>query len=261
MKLSESKEYNKKFTDIQQTSKYSVLTEDGYKPVISSNKTIEYTVYKIELEDGLSIECADNHILITEDYNEVFAINSLNKKIRTKFGPKKVLKVENMNYDEEMYDLSIDSEEQTYYTNDILSHNTVLTGSYILWKTMFGRNTTHGIAAQLAGTATEVLDKFKEIMFGLPFCFLPGTKVFNKGMVSFDNGVRVICSTANGNAFRGFSIVGEEILDGSIPSGAILYIDECIEENETVTIKNKETGIIETIKIGELYKRIENDEN
>ena len=103
---------------------------------------------------------------------------------------------------------------------------TILVASYILWKSMFGRNTTHGIAAQLTGTATEVLDKLKEIMFGLPFCFLPGTKVFNKGTVSFDNGVRILCSTANGNAFRGFSIVGEVIENMDIPSGAILYIDE-----------------------------------
>ena len=81
MKLSESKEYNKKFIEVNNASKYSVLTEDGYKPIISSNKTIKYNVYEIILEDGMSIKCADNHILMAEDYSEVFAKRIVGCKI------------------------------------------------------------------------------------------------------------------------------------------------------------------------------------
>lgn len=256
MKPSNSEEYNKKFTNIQKTSKYSVLTETGYEPITSSNKTIEYKVYEVKLENGMSLKCADNHILITEDSKEVFAINSKSKSIRTKKGNSKVIEVKDLGFSEEMFDLSINSKENTYYTNDILSHNTVLTASYILWKTMFGKNTTHGIAAQLTSTATEVLDKFKEIMFGLPFAFLPGTKVFNKGMVSFDNGVRIICSTANGNAFRGFSIVGEEIEGDSQPSGAILYIDECLHKDTDIKVYDKLEKRYRTLSVEELYEEI-----
>lgn len=133
---------------------------------------------------------------------------------------------------------------------------TVLVSSYILWKTMFGKNTTHGIAAQLKDTATEVLDKFKEILFGLPFIFLPGTKVFNKGMVSFDNGVRIICSTANGNAFRGFSIIGEEIKGTQQPSGAVLYIDEAayIANNDVKDFEDSVLPTVESVPNSQIFK-------
>jgi len=104
---------------------------------------------------------------------------------------------------------------------------TVLVSSYILWKLIFGRNTTHGIAANLLSTAREVLQKITEIFFTIPFIFLPGIKVFNKGRLDFDNGTKILTAASNGNAFRGYSLIGEECDETIMPSGAVLYIDEC----------------------------------
>ena len=103
---------------------------------------------------------------------------------------------------------------------------TVLVASYILWCLMFGTNTTHGIAANILGTAREVLQKITEILFTLPFIFLPGIKVFNKSRLDFDNGTKVLTAASNGNAFRGYSLIGEKCDKNIMPDGAVLYIDE-----------------------------------
>ena len=133
---------------------------------------------------------------------------------------------------------------------------TVLVASYILWKTIFGKNTTHGIVGQLTSTGIEVLDKIKSILFGLPFAFLPGTTVFNKRSIAFDNGVRILTSSANGNAFRGFSIIGEELDESVQPSGAVLYIDECayISSNDIAEFEDSVLPTVESANNSQIFK-------
>ena len=211
MKLSEKQ--NHKFIEEKNLSGWNVETEDGFKPIISTNKTIEYEVFEIILEDDLSLKCADTHILIKEDYEEVYAIDSLGKYIRTKTGPKKVLSVKSLGYSENMYDLSIESEEHTYYTNDILSHNTVTIATYLLWCALTRQNINIGIAANVVSLAQEVLDKIKKIYIEMPIWLQPGLMSWNKQSVEFDNGNKIMISASNSDAFRGFSL-------------SILYVDE-----------------------------------
>jgi len=211
MKLSEKQ--NHKFIEEKDLSGWNVETEDGFKPIISTNKTIEYEVFEIILEDNLSLKCADTHILIKEDYEEVYAIDSLGKYIRTKTGPKKVLSVKSLGYSENMYDLSIESEEHTYYTNDILSHNTVTIATYLLWCALTRQNINIGIAANVVSLAQEVLDKIKKIYIEMPIWLQPGLMSWNKQSVEFDNGNKIMISASNSDAFRGFSL-------------SILYVDE-----------------------------------
>lgn len=197
---------DRKFIDSVKTSKYSVLTEDGYKPVISSNLTIEYEVYEVILEDNLSLKCADDHILIKDDYTEVFAKDSKDCYIRTRYGSKKVLEVKNLGYSENMYDLSIDSEEHTYYTNDILSHNTITIATYLLHCGIFDFNANVGIVANVSSLAREVLDKIKKIFIELPIWMMPGINVWNKGSIEFDNNCKIITAAAGPDACRGFTL-------------------------------------------------------
>ena len=204
---------DRKFIEVIETSKYGVLTETGYEPIVSSNKTIEYEVFEVILEDGFTLKCANTHILITSDYNEIFAKDSLNSYIRTEKGPKKVLIVRSLEYEENMYDLSIDSKEQTYYTNGILSHNTVTVATYLLWLALFKENKNIGIAANVQKLAVEVLDKIKKIYVELPVWLQAGITVWNKQSVELSNGVKILTSATNGDSFRGYSI-------------HVLYVDE-----------------------------------
>ncbi len=123
-KLSET--ISRKFVEQIDLSKWEVETPSGFKDILSSNKTIEYQVYKVVFDNGNYLECADNHILIDHSDNEIYAKDSLDKFIKTKTGLSKVISIESSNRFENMYDLSVNSKDHTYFTNDILSHNTII---------------------------------------------------------------------------------------------------------------------------------------
>lgn len=214
MKMSKlSHQVEKKFIEQFDVSEWQVETEDGWKDIISTNKTIEYQVYEVLLDNGLSMKCADNHILIQEDYQEVFAVDSLGKKIRTCLGVSEVVSVKDLGFSENMYDLSINSENHTYYTNGILSHNTTIAALYILWRAIFREEETILIASNKMDSATEVVDRIKYSYEYLPHWMKPGVILYNRKNITFDNGSEIISRATTKDTGRGLSI-------------SLLYVDE-----------------------------------
>ena len=135
--LSSSIEYNKKFTQSWKINDYEILTDDGYVDVEYLHETIEYDVYELKTKSGLSLKCADNHIIFLDDMSESFVKNlESGDRIFTEFGLDIVISVSNLGYKEKMYDFQLpEDSNKRYYTNGILSHNTQL--AKILAKYMF----------------------------------------------------------------------------------------------------------------------------
>lgn len=116
---------------------YEIETDSGFVDIVSLNQTIPYLKYIIKTSSSL-IECADNHILFNENMEEIFA-KDLRKGdiIVTKNGNEKVIAVINTGEYEEMYDFELsENSNHRYYTNDILSHNTLIAKK--LAKELFG---------------------------------------------------------------------------------------------------------------------------
>ena len=90
-----------------------------------------------------------------------------------------------------MYDITVDSNDHSYFTNDILSHNTVVAGVFLLHSAIFNYDKNIGIAANKFATAVEIMDKIKEMMDYLPFFMKPGIKVYNQSIVVCANGRRI----------------------------------------------------------------------
>ena len=195
----------RKFVEKIDLSKWEVETPDGYKDIVSSNKTIKYQVYNIILENGNYLKCADNHILIEENGNEIYAKDSHNKLIRTKFGPHRVISVESTGNYENMYDLSVDSEDHTYFTNDILSHNTICTAAYFLWVVLFNTDKNIAILANKAAMAREILSRIQFSYENLPFWIQQGVVEWNKGSIKLDNNSKIFTAATSPNAIRGSS--------------------------------------------------------
>jgi len=214
-------EANEKFVESFSVFDWMVESESGFVDIISSNKTIPYEVYSVVLDNGLTIECADNHILIDENNQEVFAKDSLNHHIKTKKGISKVVEVAGLNFYDSMYDLSISSEDHTYYTNDILSHNTTTTVAYILWYTLFQGDKNVAILANKDKTAREVLSRYEFMYEYLPIWMQQGVKVWNKGDVELENGSKVFTAATSSSGLRGKSCVTG---DAKV----------CIEENDEI---------------------------
>lgn len=118
----------KKFIDSVKVSDYKVLTDTGYVDIEYIHKTIEYQKYVIKTDSGITLECADTHILFDSDLNEVFVKDlKIGDTIITSSGSSVVQSIDITSEFENMYDLELsDDSNHRYYTNDVLSHNTHL---------------------------------------------------------------------------------------------------------------------------------------
>ena len=205
---------NLKFIEQGDTSDYSIKTENGFVPIKSSFKTVPYKIYEIILENGLSLKCADTHIVIDNNNNELFVKDlSLFSILKTEFGLSKVVKlIEHDDY-ENMYDLELDSNDHTYYTNGILSHNTTIAAIYILWLAAFNGDKFCVIASKNMSHATDIMAKIKFAYEELPDWLKPGCKFYNRTSIEFDNGSLIRSEATTDKTGRGNS-----------PS--ILFLDE-----------------------------------
>lgn len=203
----------RKFVESIDVSDWEVETEDGFVDIISSNKTIEYEVHEIILDNGLRLKCADTHILIDSDYNEIFAKNSLGCHILTKLGNSKVIRVDNLGYSENMYDLSIDSDKHTFYTNDILSHNTTTVAAYLVWYCVFNNSKNVAMLGNKVAAAREVMARFQLMYEELPVWLQEGVVEWNKGSIALENKSKAFIAATTASGIRGKSV-------------NLLYLDE-----------------------------------
>ena len=208
-----SEQLTRKFVEEFDVSDWEIETESGFVDILSTNKTIEYEVYEIVLDNGLSMKCADTHILIDENYEELYAKDSIGHLIRTKYGCSRVISVSNLGYCENMYDLSIDSEDHTYYANDILSHNTTTVAAYLVWYCNFNSSKTVAILANKASAAREVMDRFQQMYENIPLWLQCGVAEWNKGSIKLENGSKAFTAATTGAGIRGKSV-------------NLLYVDE-----------------------------------
>lgn len=121
----------RKFINTWDIEDFQILTDDGFVDIKSLHETIPYIKYHIETFNGLTLDCADNHIVFDENMNEIFVKNLRNEdKIMTANGIDTIICVECKNIEENMYDFELDeNSNHRYYTNSILSHNTLLVKS------------------------------------------------------------------------------------------------------------------------------------
>ena len=117
----------KKFTESIDIDNYEVLTDGGYVDIKKIHTTVPYQVYELSLDNGMSLKCADNHIVFKPGFVEVFVkdLNVGDKVLVEDDLEAEVLYVEDLGCKEEMYDLELpEGSDHRYYTSGILSHNT-----------------------------------------------------------------------------------------------------------------------------------------
>lgn len=232
MKLSQIT--NRKFIESYPGNGKKILTQNGYKEIIEVHKTIPYRKFRIRLENGLFLECAYNHVIIREDYSEVYAKDSLGSFIITQLGISKVVEVTDLEIEEHMYDISIDSEDKLYFSQGILSHNsskTISTSIYLSHLANFDTEKNIGIVANKGGLAREFLLNIKNIFIELPMWMSVGVKTWNKSFIEFENDMRILTDVPSQDSFRGYSI---HCLDGESEVEVYDKIDKCYK---TITLE------------------------
>ena len=183
-----------------------VETDTGFKSVSHIHMTKKFVLYKILLENGFSLECADTHILFNENMEEIFVKDlSVGDFIQTKQGIKKIIKKEKLNNKICMCDITVDDDNHRYYTNGILSHNTTTSALFMLHYILFNVDKNALVLGNKRKTAVEILDKAKKIFTELPYFLRPGIYKWNEGEIVLDNGCRLMAEATTINSGISFT--------------------------------------------------------
>lgn len=227
-----SEEIQRKFEEVViPASEWEVLSHDGWRDVQSSNKTVPYELYDVILDNGITLTCADTHILITNKMEEVFAKDSIGCDINTVNGSSKVISIESRESYQNMYDLSV-SGDNLYYTDGVLSHNSQTVALFGLHQVIFWPDESLGITSYKLKNVKDIMKRIKYTYENLPFWMKPAVKEYNQFSVRFVNDSQIVSEVTNESTFRGethtiiFSdelahvkpIVAEEFWTGILPS-------------------------------------------
>lgn len=216
------KNQNPKILSTVKNLDFKVSSPHGFDDAPFIHLTKPFFVFKVITFGGHHLECADHHLIKTPDRGFVNT-NDLNPgdKIITEGGEDTILTIESKPRKIPMYDLTIENESHSYFTNDILSHNTITTSLYILHYLLFNMERRKVLILSNYGKTTEeLMTKIKDMYLTIPFHLRRGVKVWNKTSITFNNDSQLDSRKTNKSNTAGIT-------------ADLLYIDEfaLIEDN------------------------------
>lgn len=141
-----------KFIEAYEVDNLEVLTPNGWINIEGIGKTIEYDEWRIFTSDGKELICADTHLLYRCDnmnfetkkcdLTEIYCKNlQIGDFIMTKDGPEMIMEFGLTGNKSHMYDLQLsEGSSKQYYTNDILSHNSLWMQNFAVKSADLGSN-------------------------------------------------------------------------------------------------------------------------
>jgi hypothetical protein len=141
-----------KFVEAYRVKDLQVKTPNGWIDIEGIGKTIEFEEWSINTSGGKNIICADTHILfrcdnmdftglkcdITEIYCKDLIIGDF---IMSEEGPEMVMEIGLTGNRSQMYDLQLaEGSNKQYYTNGILSHNSLWMQNFAVRSADMGHN-------------------------------------------------------------------------------------------------------------------------
>lgn len=174
--------------EIKISDNIEIYTDTGFKPISYLYETKPYYVYTITTDDGFILKCADTHIVFDENMNEIYVKNlHIYDKIQTINGLSTVNSIHRSELQLSMCDITVDDLLHRYYSNGILSHNSVVTAIYCLWKMLFNVDKQGLILSKSGAAGVDLLKKIKDMFLNLPYYLKPGIYKWNQSTISFDN--------------------------------------------------------------------------
>ena len=141
-----------KFIEAYEVDNLEVLTPNGWINIEGIGKTIEYDEWRIFTSDGKELICADTHLLYRCDnmnfetkkcdLTEIYCKNlQIGDFIMTKDGPEMIMEFGLTGNKSHMYDLQLsEGSNKQYYTNGILSHNSLWMQNFAVKAADLGSN-------------------------------------------------------------------------------------------------------------------------
>ena len=151
-----------KFIEAYEVDNLEVLTPNGWINIEGIGKTIEYDEWRIFTSDGKELICADTHLLYRCDnmnfetkkcdLTEIYCKNlQIGDFIMTKDGPEMIMEFGLTGNKSHMYDLQLsEGSNKQYYTNGILSHNSLWMQNFAVKSADLGSNVLY-ITLEMSG--------------------------------------------------------------------------------------------------------------
>ena len=183
-----------------------VLSDEGWTNATHIHLTKPFEIYKLKLENGMSLDCADEHIVFTSGFEEKWVKDlTVDDYVITENGLSRVVSVKRTGKIVNMCDLTVDNKKHSYYTNGILSHNTTTSAVFMLHYILFNVDKNALVLGNKRKTAVEILDKAKKIYLELPYFLKPGIYKWNEGEIVLDNGCRLMAEATTINSGISFT--------------------------------------------------------
>lgn len=236
----------------------SVLTPNGYKPILKVVRTKPLDLVELRFSDGSYLECADLHdVYVVKERN---IIRTHAKEVRVgdvlvSDKQKSVVVKDVLLHKRKfsMFDIEVDSEDHTYYTNGVLSHNTTTIAAVMTWLLCFSFDYNISAMANKQATSTEIISKVTNMFAELPFFLKPG--IVNKGStyIVLDNRSRLTGSATTATAKIGFTVnflyldefahvpanIGYSFWRSVIPTLSSLKTSRCVITSTPNGVQNK----------------------
>jgi hypothetical protein len=182
---------SKKIINSIELNGYKAFSDTGFEKASQIHLTQPYRNYKLITETH-ELMCADNHIIFDKNFNQIITKNlKVGQSIQTTKGLEKVISVKRQIFKSSMFDLTINHPNHRFYTNGILSHNTIMSSITLLHFALFNNGKNILVTANKLDTAVEVLDKIREIYQRLPFFLQQGILNWNQKFMVFENKSRI----------------------------------------------------------------------
>ena len=179
---------NYKTIDSYDVDNFEILTDNGFKPLSHIMLSKPFEQYIIKLENNYILNCADEHIVFDSNYNEIFVKNlKIGDYIQTDCGPQKILSININKTKIGMCDTTVGSYDHRFWSNGVLSHNSVTTAIYCLWVILFHIDKTALILSKSGPAGQDLVKKIKDMYLHLPYYLKAGTLKWNQSEISFDN--------------------------------------------------------------------------
>ena len=218
-----------------------ILTDTGYKELSHLMISKPFEQYIIKLENGYELNCADEHIVFDNNYNEIYVKDlSVGDYIQTDKGLQKIISLNISSTKISMCDTTVNDDNHRFYSNGILSHNSTTTAIYCLWVILFNSDKAGLILSKSGPAGLDLIKKIKDMYLYLPYHLKIGTMKWNQSEISFDNNSSISTESFSPTAGLGKTI-NFLILDEFAwcpPNDVELFYNNIIPTVTTITDSN-----------------------
>lgn len=192
----------------------NVLGLRGGRPLSAIHLKTRSELLEVKLRNGFCVKVSRKHLFYDSSLN-VREAETLTKKdfLITPLGYSRVVSIKPLP-PQFTFDVTVASDDASYFADGVLSHNSVISGIFIMWYCLVNFDKSVACTSATDEKVKELLEKIDTVYDNLPFYMKLGIHIDNVKRKLFDNGCSIRGETATEKSGAGLTVNG------------VLYCDE-----------------------------------